>query len=218
MSAAIPLTNTSYVVLGLLDMRPHSAYELTQQARRSLPFVWPISESQLYAEPKRLAAAGLIDMVEQPSGQRRTRKRYAITTKGRRELSRWRASPPPPEPWQSEIMLRVMLADPDDTTALRAALEEARRTTRRAHAMGAVYVTQNLEGDEPYPGRLALNAVWWELVSEQLRTRLAWIDHALDVIDQWPDRGDVDARARVAKILRGERTFTVPARIRPGAD
>ena len=48
------LTTTSYAILGLLNIKPWSGYELTQQAQRSLRYVWPKSESHLYAEPKRL--------------------------------------------------------------------------------------------------------------------------------------------------------------------
>jgi hypothetical protein len=47
------LTTTSYAILGLLNIKPWSAYELTQQAQRSLRYAWPKSESHLYAEPKR---------------------------------------------------------------------------------------------------------------------------------------------------------------------
>ena len=39
-SGVVHLTTTSYAILGLLSLRPHSAYELTNQARRSLRFIW----------------------------------------------------------------------------------------------------------------------------------------------------------------------------------
>ena len=52
------LTTTSYAILGLLNIKPWSAYELTQQAQRSLRYLWPKSESHLYAEPKRLVRMG----------------------------------------------------------------------------------------------------------------------------------------------------------------
>ena len=54
------LTTTSYAILGLLDLRDWTAYDLAQQAGRSLAYAWPVSESQLYAEPKRLAEEGLL--------------------------------------------------------------------------------------------------------------------------------------------------------------
>ena len=62
------LTTTSYAILGLLNIKPWSAYELTQQAQRSLRYVWPKSESHLYAEPKRLVRMGFARVTETAGG------------------------------------------------------------------------------------------------------------------------------------------------------
>ena len=49
------LTTTSYGVLSVLAIGEHSTYELTRQMRRSLHYLWPRAESNVYAEPRRLA-------------------------------------------------------------------------------------------------------------------------------------------------------------------
>src|SRR5689334_13380547 len=90
------LPTTSYALLGLLRLRPHTAYDLTQQASRSLAFVWQTSESQLYEEPKRLVRLGLVAADEEPAGPRRTRTVYEITDAGRDALAAWLATPPSP--------------------------------------------------------------------------------------------------------------------------
>jgi PadR family transcriptional regulator AphA len=74
-------TITSYALLGLLAVRPWTAYELTQQMRRSLHYVWPKSESLLYNEPKKLVEAGLARVTRQRRGDR-TRAQYRITAAG----------------------------------------------------------------------------------------------------------------------------------------
>ena len=79
------LPTTSYAILGMLALRPWTAYELTQQLRRSLTYCWPKAESVLYDEPKRLVRLGLATAQRQPAG-RRTRTAYAITDQGRRAL------------------------------------------------------------------------------------------------------------------------------------
>ena len=53
------LSSTSLAILGLLALRPWSAYQLTRQIHRGMRYMHPASERNLYAEPKRLAAAGL---------------------------------------------------------------------------------------------------------------------------------------------------------------
>src|SRR5207245_995140 len=77
------LTPTSYAILGLLALRPWSAYELTKQVRRSLHFCWPRAETRLYQEPKNLVEHGLVKATTTVNG-RRPRTEYAITAKGRK--------------------------------------------------------------------------------------------------------------------------------------
>ena len=85
-----------HAVLGLLADGPASGYDLLKMFDRSLAFVWPASQSQLYGELNRLADDGLIEVSnEGPRG----RKDYAITDQGRAEARtvdhRRRARPRP---------------------------------------------------------------------------------------------------------------------------
>ena len=82
---------TSYAVLGMLAIRPWSAYELNKQLRRSLAYCWPKTQSVLYDEPKRLAALGWARSRSEPAG-RRTRTVYEITPAGREALREWLAT------------------------------------------------------------------------------------------------------------------------------
>ena len=73
-----PLTTTSFAILGLLAVQPWATYDLAKLMRRLLHFFWPRAESNLYAEPKRLVAAGLAEAREEWNGDRR-RTVYSIT-------------------------------------------------------------------------------------------------------------------------------------------
>ena len=112
------LTTTSYAILGLLNIKPWSAYELTQQAQRSLRYAWPKSESHLYAEPKRLVRLGFARVTETPAGPVRTRQVYRITAAGRRALKRWLESEPAPPQLEFEAVLRLFYADATDKDAV----------------------------------------------------------------------------------------------------
>src|SRR5215831_12288222 len=102
-----PLPTTAYAILGMLALRPWSAYELTQQARRSLNYCWPTAESVLYDEPKRLVRLGLATAKREATG-RRSRTVYTITEQGRRVLDEWLATPPSPPHLEIESMLRLL--------------------------------------------------------------------------------------------------------------
>ena len=58
MSTKPRLTTTTYGVLGLLAVRPHSTYELAKGMDRSIGRIWPRAQSKLFEEPKKLVAHG----------------------------------------------------------------------------------------------------------------------------------------------------------------
>ena len=87
------LTQTSFIVLGLLDLGgPQTPYDLKTLMARSIGNFWTVPHSQLYAEPDRLLARGLVTMRQEEGGRRR--KVYAIDDAGREALAGWTADPP----------------------------------------------------------------------------------------------------------------------------
>jgi DNA-binding PadR family transcriptional regulator len=91
-------------LLGLLADGPASGYDLLKIFDRSLAFVWPATQSQLYGELNRLADDGLV--VVSDEGPRR-RKEYTITSAGRAELARWLTDVEPDRVRRNDAMLRV---------------------------------------------------------------------------------------------------------------
>jgi DNA-binding PadR family transcriptional regulator len=93
-----------HALLGLINERPASGYELLHTFNTSLANVWPANQSQVYGELTRLSEAGLLDVrADGPRG----RKEYSITETGRAELVHWLADTEPNRVRRSESLLRV---------------------------------------------------------------------------------------------------------------
>jgi len=92
--------------LGLLARSPGSGYDLLREFERSMANVWPATQSQLYGELNKLAAAGLIEVTDVGA---RGRKEYRITEAGREELRRWILDTDADPPYRSAGQLRVFL-------------------------------------------------------------------------------------------------------------
>src|SRR5918994_1552350 len=87
------LTDTSYAVMGLLDLfEPATPYQLKQVAQVSILHFWSIPHPQLYPESTRLAKAGLLDEQRERTGRRR--RIFRLSKAGRKALREWRADPP----------------------------------------------------------------------------------------------------------------------------
>jgi PadR family transcriptional regulator AphA len=89
----IKLTGTSYAVLTLLDVHEGEAtpYDLKQALEHSIENFWPVPHTSFYAEPERLAAAGLLSERREQQGRRR--RLYSLTDRGRAALHEWRDAP-----------------------------------------------------------------------------------------------------------------------------
>jgi DNA-binding PadR family transcriptional regulator len=103
------LTGMSYVVLALLARRPTSAYDLTQDIKTSMSQCMPRSSTLLYKEPKNLVAHGLAEVETQMKG-RQKRAVYSITDAGRAALAEWFTQTPAPPAFESEAIVRLVVA------------------------------------------------------------------------------------------------------------
>ena len=186
------LTATSYAILSVLSLRPHSTYDITRQMRLSLHFMWPRAESNVYAEPRRLVEAGLAAAREEWNGQRR-RTIYEITDAGRAALADWLDSPSSPPRYESEALVKVMFAENgsrDDLLAsIRAIGDDATETLREVLRIADRYAA----GEGAYPRRFGLSGLALRLVMEQRAATLRWARWAETVVATWatPTSGDV---------------------------
>lgn len=109
----VRLTGTSYAVLALLELNPEATpYDLKRLLQMSIENFWPVPHTTAYAEPEKLANAGLLAVHQEQGGRRR--KRYVLTAAGRDALERWRQSAEvtPPE-LREEGFLKIFAgADP----------------------------------------------------------------------------------------------------------
>ncbi len=88
----VRLTDTSYVVLGLVEAcQPATPYDLKRFAEISVFHFWSVPHTQVYSECARLAQAGLLEERREQRGRRR--RIYRLASPGERALDEWREQP-----------------------------------------------------------------------------------------------------------------------------
>jgi DNA-binding PadR family transcriptional regulator len=105
----VELSATAYVILGMVSQEPRSGYEIKGLVDETTRFFWAASYGQIYPELKRLAAAGLIEGVDAPRGERK-RTVYAITPEGEAALADWLRQPPATFEMREEGLLKLFFA------------------------------------------------------------------------------------------------------------
>ncbi len=194
-------TTSSYAVLGLLDLKPWTGYELTHQAQRSLRYAWPKSERLLYAEPKKLVELGFATVHQEDRGKR-TRNVYTITEEGRQALSEWTRTRTQPPRLEIEALLRLLFADHGSREDVLRALDEFEDDIGEHHRAIVELMGSYLDGGHPFPQRIHLSVLFATFQIEMFKTFERWIEFARDEIDEWPTTQNLGMTPRTETLTR----------------
>lgn len=195
------LTTTSYAVLGLLAIQPWATYDLAKLMRRSLHFFWPRAESNLYAEPKRLVAAGLAEAREEWNGDRR-RTVYSITNAGREALREWLATPPGDARVESEAHLRLLYGNYGSKDDLLGAIQAIEDDAQKTIDHYTRLLTEYASGEGLFPERIHVNALVGSLSIEQARATVRWTKWAREAVGAWNSTATPDVEWAAETMLR----------------
>jgi PadR family transcriptional regulator, regulatory protein AphA len=195
-------TSTSYAVLGLLSLRPWTAYELARQSERSLRWFFPRAERAVYLEAKRLVDLGWAEATETATGRRRSTV-YAITGAGQQALRDWLGRPSGDTAIVSEAALKLFFADQATPEQMRATVTGMSADAARAIDDLAAMASR----ESQFPQRMDTNVLSMRLIAEIHRAVLKWAQWAeggVDVLEAGdPDAITAQTRATLAEIAGG---------------
>ena len=185
------LTTTSYALLGLLNIRAWTTYELAKQVQRSLSWFWPRAERKLYDEPKRLVEYGLATASAEATGKR-PRTVYAITAKGRKALRQWLGEPPVAATLECEALVKVFFADGGTLAQLRTTIDHVEReATERRDALRGQIAERAGEPAYEFAARWPINALALRFELDHNEAQIRWAQWAREQTATW--RSPTDA-------------------------
>ena len=180
------ITTTSYMLLGLMAVKPWTTYQLAQQMDRTVRRFWPRARSKVYEEPKRLAALGFAMLTEEKVG-RRSRAMYSITPKGRRALKAWLGERGAPPVMEWEQFAKLFFAEFSTKDDMLATLADIRQWALDESALHVEVGTQVLAGNSAFPRRDAKNVLFGRFFSDFSNMIGDWAAWATEVVEAWPD-------------------------------
>jgi DNA-binding PadR family transcriptional regulator len=196
------LTTTSFAILGWLDVRPWTTYELAKQMTANLNLIWPRAASRLYEEPKNLVAHGLATLERSFVG-RRQRTVYKITDAGRAELRQWQATQSSPPSLDFEGLVHLYFgasATPAELQVTIAAVaEHAQAIFNAGRPVGEAY----LAGTYPFPERAQFSGFIYDFLWSFAELLRDWAGRAAAEVAQWEDSAPDEAkRGRALALIR----------------
>lgn len=112
------INKTQFAVLGCLNIRPMSAYEVKQFMAKSTQYFWMEHEAQLYPTLKKLTADQLVNAKEEAAQKSGVRVVYEITDKGLAAFRDWLCQKTDTAPYRNEFLLKLFFGNEMDQSVL----------------------------------------------------------------------------------------------------
>jgi len=92
-----------YAILGLLNQKSMTGYDLSQQFESTLCEFWSAKHSQIYPELKKLTQEGMIEYHIEVTGNVLEKKMYSITKEGKEDFLQWLEKEEPMQATPKEV-------------------------------------------------------------------------------------------------------------------
>jgi DNA-binding PadR family transcriptional regulator len=177
-----------YTILGLLNWKPFSGYDLKKYIAGSELFFWSGNNNQIYTSLVELHKQGLVSQEIQPQEHLPTKKIYTITEAGREELHRWLRSDPELPEFRNNFL--IQLAWMDELTGDELETLLARQAEEINIQLQMRYAQR--ERASVTPKRTAREEFLWTRIEEKLirnyRYELEWTNQLREDLHNFRDR------------------------------
>lgn len=178
----------SHTILGFLNLRSMTGYELKKFMDNSTQFFWHAELSQIYPALKQLEAKDLVKVEVIPQDGKPDKKVYSITKAGRAALIEWLSEPlDETPPTKSPVLLKLFFLEAldkeDILSQMRRQLEAQRTRLKRYREETRQYIQEAAQDSD-----LTQQSVLWELLRQygelQTQTSIQWLENAVQVVEK----------------------------------
>lgn len=174
-------------LLGILNYKDMTGYELTKTFEDSLSFFWQAKASQIYRELNAMEKNGWLISRQIIQSDKPNKRIYTLTGAGKAELARWLSKPQADIEsairLRSAFLMRLFLGNENSTSQSLDILEAYRKQCNRCLAeMSSAH--ESIEHYGKIYGRD--NAKYWQLTAlygeEYLQASIHWADKAIEIL------------------------------------
>lgn len=174
-----------HFILGLLEERAESGYDLNKRFQRSIQHFWTTEQSQIYRALHKLYDADMVEIEHISQEGSPDKKIYSITDVGRNELLRWLKSPiidnPVRETWLGQLFFGGNLSVAENIESLQQARAEVE--ARYVSMMETQTLLDQLDLETiPYKLRMHLLTLDYGLRLHEFL--LNWLDSAIERVQK----------------------------------
>ncbi|NLG33039.1 MAG: PadR family transcriptional regulator [Syntrophomonadaceae bacterium] len=100
-----------FTILGLLNRKPRSGYEISKIVSRTTNFYWTATQTQVYQYLKKMAAKEWVAVNTVLQTNKPSKQIYSITPKGAEKFETWLRNPPAPRTVKNSFLVQMYFLD-----------------------------------------------------------------------------------------------------------
>ena len=171
-----------HAILGFLNYRQFSGYDLKEIFDTSVHHFWPADQSQIYRTLNKLMENGWASVERVEQEKRPDRKEYLITGEGQKELAAWLLAPQVFGDHRSPVLIQVFFAGQLTDEQV---IEMFERVAEYMRMGLAAYdqIPQTMEDFEDYcdsPREFYFWMLTLEIGRNQAQANLDWIENMIE--------------------------------------
>jgi len=179
------INTTHFAILGLLRIKPMSAYELVKFSKESIGLFWNESYGHIHKSIKQLETEGDVEVVEE-SATGRKKIVYGVTAQGRERLDSWLTLPPEESVMRNELLMKIFVSEEHQIPQLIDFLQAELASAEELTAMLAG-IKASIPAGADRQSRLWLLTL--DYGERYLQMTIDWCRHALDTLNQPNEEG-----------------------------
>ncbi|MBI9046973.1 MAG: PadR family transcriptional regulator [Anaerolineaceae bacterium] len=173
-----------HAILGFLNYRPYTGYDLKKIFDTSVRHFWPADQSQIYRTLNRITDRGWAEAHRIEQEKRPDRKEYQITELGKEEFQTWLKIPLPFEENRSAPLIQVFFAGKLSDDEILDMLEHVAETIRSGlEAYDAIpKKIDQFESHMQSPREFYFWMMTLEIGNVAARANLEWLENKIELI------------------------------------
>jgi PadR family transcriptional regulator, regulatory protein AphA len=179
----------SHAILGFLEYRPMTGYDLKKYIDQSIAHFWSAAQSPIYHTLEVLEKDGYVASEVIPQETRPNRRQYQITPAGRTELRRWLTSPLPVEQVREGWLIQVFFSHFSTNDEIAALLEVRMQAMRDRLAVYRTVAQVAIDQNAKQVGVERARQLWQITLDHGIdyyEFELAWYEKMLNRVRELP--------------------------------
>lgn len=180
------INKTKYAILGILNLKPSSGYDIKKYCDLSFSHYWNENFGSIYPMLKRMEMEGMVNKKTEQNEGKPSRIIYSITEKGKSEFDEWMLTPTEEKSTRRERLLKLAFANPREENNREIIMEmfERQKAVIQQKLDEYLQIENDIAKDDPLTetNGISLRVIALRCLIAESRAQIQWCEESVEAI------------------------------------